>query len=901
MTSWHLRTLGGLSLGPASRGPSPTGEQEPASIATIAVAGQRKALALLAILAVAGTHGVGRDRLLMLLWPDSDSERARGALKTMVHSLRRQLGSEAITGVAELQLGPAEIGSDVERFRAAIAAGDDRGAVSAYTGPFLDGTYVDGAPEFDRWIDEERSRLAGEHRDALERLATAATRGGLHAEAVRWWRARYAAEPLHAPTSLRLMQALADAGDRDGALLHARAYEALVRAELELPPDPSVVRFADALRADGHADGHASGPHTAPQRGGTPVPSDVPTPSAAHAPNEVTSTPRLDGAPDARPSPHWRRTRHVAGAMVAAASIVAAVALVARPWAGANTPRPGLPALVANRVAVSVFVNRTGDPARDVLGTMVADWVTRGLVRTPGAEVFDEGGLFVEGRAADGVPVAPREMARANGAGLVVAGNYYGDGARITFSVQLLDVGSGRVLRSLEPVEGDAAEPRAAMEEVRQRVASALATYLDPRLRQITVPPLVPPRYDAYNEFAAGQEIYWRGDWADALPHFRRAVALDSTFMAALAYVSVAAAGLGRCALVDSVRQDYGALRPSPTDADWLTVQVSTARCASDHAEHNRAARERLALMPGSRFVSFIIAIGLHGLNRPGEAVAILNDLDPARDLGWLPHRGRTLYWYELATDHHLLRDFRAERGVAERMRQASASPLATAYVRARALAGLGAGDSALAVLDGIGEFGPDPLLVAGRSGQLVPVQVASPGWVMLQTGLELSAHGDTTRGRAAMERAAQWHESVRRKAPPLSFGHAVNFALVLDALGRFEDARAEADALVARDGTSIEAHGTLGVIAAHMGDLATAKRVDQWLSVRPPRFPLGLPTLYRAEIAAARGDTSAARAALETLPKGAHPLDVLYFHVDPALAVLRQSPIMRRWIVPQA
>lgn len=723
MTSWHLRTFGGLSLSRAQGGPSPSGES-PDSIATIAVAGQRKALALLAILAVAGTRGVGRDRLLMLLWPDSDTERARGALKTMVHSLRRQLGSEAITGVAELLLGPAEIGSDVACFRAAIAAGDDRGAVAAYTGPFLDSAYVDGSAEFDRWIDEERSRLAGEHRDALERLATAATRGGRHAESVRWWRARYAAEPLHAPTSLRLMQALADAGDRDGALLHARAYEAVVRAELEVPPDPSVVRLADALRAGGQS----SGPRTDPNSGAALHQPDESPPPAAPAPHEGTRAPRSEESPYAWSSPDRRRGWKVAGGMLVAVTIVAAVALVARPSPGAFTLSPAPPSLVA----VSVFVNRTGDPARDVLGTMVADWVTRGLVRTPGAEVFDEGGLFVGGRAADGVPVAPREMARTNGAGLVVAGNYYGEGTRITFSVQLLDVGSGRVLRSLEPVEGDATEPRAAMEEVRQRVASALATYLDPRLRQITVPPLVPPRYDAYTEFAAGQEIYWRGDWADALPHFRRAVALDSTFMAALAYVSVAAAGLGRCALVDSVRQEYGALRPSPTDADWLTVQVSTARCASDHAEHNRVARERLALMPGSRFVSFIIAIGLHALNRPGEALAILSDLDPARDLGWLPQRGRTLYWYELATDHHLLRDFSAERGVAERMREASASPLATAYLRARAFAGLGAGDSALAVLDSIGEFGPDPLLVAGRSGQLVPVQVASPGWVML-------------------------------------------------------------------------------------------------------------------------------------------------------------------------
>lgn len=891
--TYRLRTLGGLSLSRANGA---------ADASEGGVASQRKALALLAILAAGGAHGVSRDRLLLLLWPESDSERGRGALKTMVHALRRQLGADAVVGVADLRLGAGVVSSDLETFRAALAAGDDAAAVAACTGPFLDGIYVEGAPEFERWAGEERSRVEVERRDALDRLAARASQDGRWDDAVRWWRARHAADPLHAPTSLRLMHALVAAGDRDGALLHARAHESLVRAELDVPPNPDVMRLAESLRTGGASGAGREGqaPEAAASVTATRhAPRPPETPSAVVSPSQVA--PAVPVANTSRAL--QRRAWLGVGGLVVAAAIVITLAVTMRRRAG-DAPSPASDgsgiALRANRVAVAVFVNRTGDRALDALGTMVADWITRGLVRTPAAEVFDVGGLFLAGRAPDGAPVEPRQMAQANGAGLVVAGNYYKVGERITFSVQVLDVASGRVLRALEPVDGEADRPLAAVDEVRQRVASALATILDPRMRQVTTPPLVPPRYEAYTEFAAGQEVYWRGDWDAALPHFRRAVALDSSFAAALAYLSVAAVGTGRCALVDSVQQRYAARSPGPADADWLTVQVSTARCGSDHETHNRLVRERLALIPGSRFSSLILSTGFRQLNRPGEALAILADIDPSRDLGWLPLRGRAFYWRELAANHHLLRDYRAEREVAVRMQRANVAALSTGFVRARALAALGHGDSALAVLDSIATAPPDPALVSGISGQLAPPKLVNAGWVMEQVALELAAHGDSARGRDAMARAARWFATASRASAPLPFAQGITHARILDALGRGEEARAEAEALVRRDSTSIDARGTLGIIAARSGDLASAATIDQWLAARPHRFPLGLPVLYRAQIAAARGDSAAAIALLGLLPHAVHPLDVLHFHVDPALAVLRASAVMQRWLVPR-
>jgi DNA-binding SARP family transcriptional activator len=103
----HLRTFGGLAL-------------QRDGTALDSVNAQRKALALLAVLAAAGAAGIGREKVMLLLWPESDADRARGALKQMLHTVRRQLGSaDAILGTAELRLNPELIESDLARFRTA--------------------------------------------------------------------------------------------------------------------------------------------------------------------------------------------------------------------------------------------------------------------------------------------------------------------------------------------------------------------------------------------------------------------------------------------------------------------------------------------------------------------------------------------------------------------------------------------------------------------------------------------------------------------------------------------------------------------------------------------------------------------------------------------------------------
>ena len=107
---------------------------------------QRRRLAILAILAVAGRQGLSRDKLQAYLWPESDADRARHVLNQLIYAQRRQVGDESLfLGQKTLRLNPTVMWADVAAFDSALAAEDLEGAVDLYRGPFLDGFFEGGA------------------------------------------------------------------------------------------------------------------------------------------------------------------------------------------------------------------------------------------------------------------------------------------------------------------------------------------------------------------------------------------------------------------------------------------------------------------------------------------------------------------------------------------------------------------------------------------------------------------------------------------------------------------------------------------------------------------------------------------------------------------------------------
>jgi DNA-binding SARP family transcriptional activator len=221
----RLETLGGLVLAGDSGTPLPI---------------QRRRLALLALLANAGKRGVSRDKLIAVLWPDSPEPKAKHALEQLIYSLRRERDEPLVLGPDPLRINHHVLAVDVVEFAAALERGDAAEAVRLYQGSFLDGFYLNGAPEFESWAETERSRLASLYRATLERLARELTTQNELGPAVESWRKLVAVEPLSTTAMLGLMRAMLARGDRSGAWQQGKAYQDLIRRELNRDPDPAV-------------------------------------------------------------------------------------------------------------------------------------------------------------------------------------------------------------------------------------------------------------------------------------------------------------------------------------------------------------------------------------------------------------------------------------------------------------------------------------------------------------------------------------------------------------------------------------------------------------------------------------------------------------------------------------
>jgi Tol biopolymer transport system component/DNA-binding SARP family transcriptional activator len=301
---------------------------------------QPRRLAVLAVLAAAGTRGVSRDRLLTLLWPDSDPERARHALAQALYALRRELGGDAaIQGITDLRLEPQMVQADLWEWEAALARNEDALAVSVYAGEFLDGFTLPGTDGFERWIEETRRDITRRHVATLERLAVAAAESGDMNAAANWWRRVAAIDPYSGRVALRLMQALAATGDHAGAIAHARVHTALLDQEFEALPDPDVTDLAERLR-------QAPAPRRAVERTDilAPVAIDavVSDPGTQSDPTGAAESSAAPLAPIAPPRRQQSRTTRVALASVLALLAMLVWSRAQQRPATPSVPTPGL-------------------------------------------------------------------------------------------------------------------------------------------------------------------------------------------------------------------------------------------------------------------------------------------------------------------------------------------------------------------------------------------------------------------------------------------------------------------------------------------------------------------------------------------------------------------------------
>ncbi|MEO7367639.1 MAG: BTAD domain-containing putative transcriptional regulator, partial [Gemmatimonadaceae bacterium] len=217
-----------------------------------AILTQPKRLALLLYLHIARPHGfIRRDRLVAIFWPELDTTRSRNALSKSIHHIRRALGDTAIISRGdEVLLDGTFIRSDVQDLERALSSNDHERALELYRGPLADGLFVNEAPEFERWLDQERERIRTGVASAAWALADKSRKEGRFGEATTLARRAFSFTKEEEPALRRLMSFLENAGDRAGALRAYDTFSEWLRAELDAEPAPESQALQRRIRED---------------------------------------------------------------------------------------------------------------------------------------------------------------------------------------------------------------------------------------------------------------------------------------------------------------------------------------------------------------------------------------------------------------------------------------------------------------------------------------------------------------------------------------------------------------------------------------------------------------------------------------------------------------------------
>ncbi|MDA0158913.1 AAA family ATPase [Solirubrobacter ginsenosidimutans] len=203
----------------------------------------RRARGVLAYLALhEGPHP--RGQLAARFWPDVLDDSARTSLRAALSELRRALGPAAAQIVATRDAVALAADVDARRFDRALRAGDPGAAVRACPAQILEGFDDD-------WAYEARRTHGERLTEALEQLAAATDDP---AEAVRLTREQVALDPLAEEPNRRLIERLANAGDRAAALVAGERYAERLRTTLAIAPSRETRAALDALRRTPAAD-----------------------------------------------------------------------------------------------------------------------------------------------------------------------------------------------------------------------------------------------------------------------------------------------------------------------------------------------------------------------------------------------------------------------------------------------------------------------------------------------------------------------------------------------------------------------------------------------------------------------------------------------------------------------
>lgn len=525
-----------------------------------------KLVALIAYLSAAGdARPRSRDTLLAMLWPERDESTARQALRQSLFELRQALADDVLDGrrAEVVHLGPG-LWTDVAAFRAALAAGRDDEALGLYRGELLAGFTLSGAPEFERWLANERRRLAEEAGRAAVRLGTAAAAAGDLAESVRWFARATEFTPYDELVWRRQIDALVRQGDRARALAVYRRFAELLTSDLGAEPGPELRQLIAGIRRPPEAP-PAPGPATA---------------VAADPGREFVTPP---------PAPSARSRRPVRLAPLLAVPVVGLVLLLAVRHA---PPRAPLSLVVAD------FGSADGDAS---LTRAVRSALSVDLAQSPGVRVAGEA-LVREARrrmVRDSGPLdeaTAREIALREGQSAIVTGEVRRVGAGYLLDARVEAARSADELSAARSSAKDSTELPGAIEDLSRALRRALGESRVSIRESGPLARVTTGSLEALQLYAAPDVDH--GPPERAVANLRAAIALDSGFAMAWWRLATVYAAWGTTSEARAAAQRAYELRARLPEPERSLVEASHARTTGDPERARALLEALLALHP---------------------------------------------------------------------------------------------------------------------------------------------------------------------------------------------------------------------------------------------------------------------------------------------------------------
>jgi hypothetical protein len=475
-----------------------------------------------------------------------------------------------------------------------------------------------------------------------------------------------------------------------------------------------------------------------------------------------------------------------------------------------------------------------------------------------------------EKRSDELTPEDMTALAQRTGADTLITGGYVRLGDKIVLHGRVLDLARAKTWASLAPIDGAAADPLPAVDELAERLLGIswyLAVARQERISTSHVLNLsVPMRLDALQIlWAAGGARNLTPGQRDA--EYRRAYERDPKGgVRALVEIFVDRIARGEYAEAEAVLVELNALPPERFTPDSREkVAWGQAILQGNSAAMTRAAGQLHRWSPDNYFWQRQWLSGLAGKLDSAALLAAFADVTEGSEQEKNP-----MVWSTRTLAHVIRRDYGALVGAAERL--IAVQPETLQGVRYLIMARIGRK-----------EFAEAERLLRELEGRKALGRFSYPGlnYLIALAQLRQTEGMDSPHFRSIAARAEAWFASRSEKEAALP-ERRYDWARLLYLAGRYADARAVADELGRNFPEEPVYRALQAACALRLKDPRGAEASQEWLRGMDSQYQFGLPEYLRARLAAVEGKREdALRLLREAVAKYAVPLKQFSLEAD--------------------